>query len=219
MTHRIAVFLPNWIGDAVMAIPTIRALRSYYGPAAHIVGIMKPTIADVFDATPWLNEVWLYSPGEGKWIHRSPALLGRFLRDPFDVSVHLTNDFLSVLLSRLGGTSSCAGYRRRLRGCMLSTGLDAARAGRRFVPVSALDYYLQIAYALGCPTQSPATELGSNERDEAAADRAWQNFGLTPDDPVVIVNSSGAFGSAKSWPEDSCASLAVRIAERVDHAV
>ena len=44
--NRIAVFLPNWIGDVVMATPALRAMRDQF-PSAEIVGIMRPYVADV----------------------------------------------------------------------------------------------------------------------------------------------------------------------------
>jgi len=58
---RIAVFCPNWIGDAVMATPALRALRRRY-EGDHITGIMKPTVADTLENGPWFDEVLLFDP-------------------------------------------------------------------------------------------------------------------------------------------------------------
>jgi len=58
---RIAVFCPNWIGDAVMATPALRALRRRY-QGDHITGIMKPTVADTLENGPWFDEVLLFDP-------------------------------------------------------------------------------------------------------------------------------------------------------------
>ena len=41
----IGIFLPNWIGDAVMATPTLKALRQHYCDSARLVGIMRPAVA------------------------------------------------------------------------------------------------------------------------------------------------------------------------------
>jgi heptosyltransferase-2 len=40
----LAVFLPNWIGDAVMATPALRALRQHFH-AARLIGVVKPYVA------------------------------------------------------------------------------------------------------------------------------------------------------------------------------
>ena len=54
-TMKIGVVLPNWIGDVVMATPTLRALRQHFGTEAEIVGIMRPYVSQVLDGTDWLN--------------------------------------------------------------------------------------------------------------------------------------------------------------------
>ena len=53
---RIAIFLPNWIGDVVMATPAIRALRGPH-PDARIVGILKPYVRGVIDGAPWFDDL------------------------------------------------------------------------------------------------------------------------------------------------------------------
>jgi heptosyltransferase-2 len=217
--RRIAVFVPNWVGDATMATPTLRALRRHYGSDAEIVGIMKPTIAEVLQGTDWLNEVWHYDRQSSDARLRPRALLSRLRRKQFDVSVHLTNDFLSALLVTLGGVRERVGYDRYRRGWLLTLALQPARNGQMFTPIPALDYYLQIAYAIGCPEESPRMELAVSPEDEQSAERIWRSFGLEPDAPVVLLNSSGAYGAAKLWPDDYFGALAARIASQLDYPV
>ncbi len=63
---RLGVFLPNWVGDVVMATPTLRALRKLVGTNGQIVGIMRPYVAEVLAGTTWLDEQILYEKS-GKW--------------------------------------------------------------------------------------------------------------------------------------------------------
>ena len=44
---RLGIFLPNWIGDVVMATPALRALRKHFGAEACFVGVMRPYVAEV----------------------------------------------------------------------------------------------------------------------------------------------------------------------------
>jgi heptosyltransferase-2 len=216
MIRKIAVFVPNWVGDAVMATPTLRALHRRFGRDAEIVGIMNPTIAEVLRGSEWLTDVWHYDQQSPDARLRPRALFSRLRRERFDLSVHLTNDFLSAALARLAGVRERAGYARYRRGWLLTRALPPPRDGRAFRPVSALDYYLEIAYALGCPQESPTMDLVVSPEDEEAADRAWRTFGLSPEDPVVVLNSSGAYGSAKLWPDEYFGALAARIARQRD---
>src|SRR5207302_957389 len=54
----IAVFLPNWIGDAVMATPALRALRNHFR-TARFVGVLKPYVAGVLEGGDWFDELLL----------------------------------------------------------------------------------------------------------------------------------------------------------------
>ena len=59
---KVAVFLPNWIGDVVMATPTLRSLRKHFGPRATIIGIQRPYVQDVLGDTKWLDDVIEFDP-------------------------------------------------------------------------------------------------------------------------------------------------------------
>src|SRR5436309_5985340 len=56
----LGVFLPNWVGDVVMATPAIRALRMLVGDGGRLVGIMRPYVAEVLAGTRWLDQKIIY---------------------------------------------------------------------------------------------------------------------------------------------------------------
>ena len=62
---KLGIFLPNWLGDLVMATPALRAIRRHFGPQAHIVGIMRPKLAGLLAGTELARRaVVLRSAGE-----------------------------------------------------------------------------------------------------------------------------------------------------------
>ena len=180
---------------------------------------MKPTIAEVLRGSESLSEVWHYDRQSSDPRHRPPALLRKLGRGKFDLSVHLTNDFLSALMARIAGVRERVGYARYRRGWLLTNALQPARDGQKFLPVSALDYYLEIAYALGCPEESPRMDLAVSPEDDESADRAWRSLGLETNAPAILLNSSGAYGAAKLWPDEYFGSLAARIATQLETPV
>lgn len=215
----VGVFLPNWIGDAVMATPTLRALRRHFGTDATFVGIMKPAIADVLEGTTWLDEVWLYDrdavdPSIGSW-----AVTRRMYAFRFDLIVLLPNTFHQALMAWLGRARERVGYARYKRGLLLTLRLYPPGSDGRLMPYSTLDYYLRLAYALGCPEESPRMELATTIQDEMAADRTWHDLGLPETGRVIAFNSSGAFGGAKLWPDAYFSELARRVVSELDHHV
>src|SRR5438270_334885 len=66
---RVALFLPNWVGDVVMATPAVRAVRAHF-PAAGLVAVCKPYVADVTAGSPWFRDVILFDrhgPGDRRF--------------------------------------------------------------------------------------------------------------------------------------------------------
>jgi heptosyltransferase-2 len=216
---KIGVFLPNWIGDTVMATPTLRALRRHYGPDARLIGVMRPYLADVLAGTHWLDEHIFFNPRSADRSQRSWSLARQLRARRLDKLVLLTNSFRSGLIGLASGARERVGYVRYGRGLTLTTRLHAPRAGRQWMPTPAIDSYLQLAYALGCPTESPRLELETLPADEEAADALWRKLQLPAGDEVVVLNSGGAFGAAKHWPAEYFAELARRIATQDKLAV
>jgi lipopolysaccharide heptosyltransferase II len=208
---KIGVFIPNWIGDAAMCTPALRALRGKFADD-RLVGIMRPYVADVLAGTPWLDEQILFDQRSKDSAQRAWSVLGQMRKARFDTIVLLTNSFRTALLAWASGAPVRAGFVRYGRGLFLTHKLYCPRVGRRRLPMPVVDDYLHLTYALGCERESQRLELATLPADEAAADRVWEKWNLPPGDQVVVLNSSGAYGSAKLWPTEYFAQLARRIA-------
>src|SRR5437588_3870315 len=81
----IAVFLPNWIGDAVMATPALRALRQHFA-GARLVGVLRPYISGVLEGCPWLDGRLLLDR-KGPWSRRGLAVAARLRALRVDLAV------------------------------------------------------------------------------------------------------------------------------------
>ena len=211
----IALFLPNWLGDLVMATPAIRAISRHFGRNARLVGIIRPYLADVLQGTGWLDEQWLFDPRAKAPALRCGTLVRRLRRDRIDLAVLLTNSLRSAAVAWLGGARERIGYVCRGRGPLLSGRLYP----RREVDLPMVDTYLALAEAVGCPPQSRQLELATTAQDERSADAVFANLGLQNNSPPILLNSSGAYGSAKLWPAEYFGELARRIVDVLDRDV
>jgi heptosyltransferase-2 len=211
---RLGIFIPNWIGDAAMCTPTLRALREHYGPDAHLVGVMRPYVADVLAGNPWLNDQILFNQRSSRADERTRAVIRALRQQRLDAVALLTNSFRTAAIARLSGAPIRAGYVRYYRGPLLTHKVHAPREGLRRLPFPEIDAYLKVAYALGCPPQSPRLELSTLPADEATADAVWQKWNLPSGQQVAILNSSGAYGAAKLWPSEFFARLAQQFVAR-----
>jgi len=215
----VAIFLPNWIGDVVMATPALRALRRHFGSDARFIGLGRPYVADVLTGTSFLDELWAYDRHSSDRDIRGWHVATRLRRQHADLAVLLPNTWHSAAVAWLARIPARAGYARYRRGPLLTVKLQPPRARNRYLPVSAVEYYLEIAYRLGAPAESWALDLATTPDDERMADEAWSRLGLREPERVVTFNSSGAFGAAKLWPDEYFAALAGRVASVNDRDV
>ncbi len=213
---KIGVFLPNWIGDVVMATPTLRALREHFGETAHITGIMRPYVAEVLQGTTWLNDVILFDRHAKDKQLRTWRVLPKLRAHDFDKMLLLPNSLSSGLIAWLSGAHERIGYARYGRGPLLTTKLSPPKSDGKFEPISALDYYLQLARTMGCKIVGHHLELGTTEADEQAATKTLRKIGITGHRPLVLLNNSGAFGRSKLWPNEYFAILARRTADELN---
>ena len=216
---KVAVFLPNLIGDMVMATPTLRALRKFFGPAAQLSGIARRPVPDLLAGTNWLDEIILYD-AKGKSGLTSWQLIRRMRDEDFDLALLCTNSLRTGLLAWAGGARQRVGYACYGRGPLLTRRLEYPRhsqAQARVVAYPMVDYYLQLAYAVGCPQETRRLELAVTDSEQQQAHQVWQQLGLRSQ--VSVFNCSGGYGAAKLWPTEHFAQLARRTAQELDQDV
>jgi heptosyltransferase-2 len=210
---KIAVFLPNWIGDAVMATPALRALREHFSEA-RLIGVLKPYVAHVLEGSPWLDRVQ-FLDSRGPWETRWHAVARQLRREQADLAVLFPNSFRSALVAWMGGCRRRIGYVRYARGPLLTDRLQPLRDDRgAFLPSPVIEAYNRIVAHAGCPQLSYRMELFTTTRDEEAAELVWNQAGFAGYPEVICLNPGAAFGSAKYWPIDHFATLAKDLIDR-----
>ena len=223
---KFAIFLPNWIGDVVMATPTLRAVRDQF-PSDEIVGVMRPYVADVLAGTGLLNRTLFYNPRGKDHSQRDWSLAQKLRSERFDTVLLLPNSLRTGLLAWLSGAKRRVGFARDFRGWLLT---DRVIPKSKSTPHPVMDEYLRLAEQLGCRVPSRKTELAVLPEDQAklddfwsgrwtVADGAWQEISRFQRFSYVCLNTGGAFGAAKNWPKSYFAELAGRIARELNRSV
>jgi heptosyltransferase-2 len=210
---KLAIFLPNWIGDVVMATPAFRALREQY-PRVEIVGVCKPYVSDVVAGSPWFDRMVFLDRG-GPWSRRWPSVAWRLRRERFDKAVLFPNSFRSGLVATLAGAKRIIGFNRYARGWILTDRLEPVRdAAGRLTPAPIVDDYNRLAQAAGAPALGHRLELFTTLDDEVAADKVDAALGIDRSRETICLNPGAAFGAAKYWPAESFALLAQELVDR-----
>ena len=206
---RIAVFLPNWIGDAVMATPAIAALAKHY-PAAELINVCTPYVADTLSASPWFQHRVLLQKRTPlhHWIPKATQEL-RVLKP--DAAVLLPNSFTPALIARLAGARTVVGFARYYRDGLLTHRLYPHRsATSKPKPSPVLLDYNRLVRLLGVPDPGHTMQLHVTAESRERADALLNRF--PPGGRLIGLNPGGAFGSSKHWADDRFAELAHRCA-------
>jgi heptosyltransferase-2 len=214
---KLAVFLPNWVGDVVMATPALRALREHY-PDATILGIMRPYVADVVAGTHFFDETHL---------DQSRGRLGRLYRltkvlraERIDLALLFTNSFRTALTAWLGKCQRRVGYARDGRAWLLTDRLIPVKdAQGKYQPSPVVDAYNLLAMKVGTPAPGYQIRLATTLADETAAEVVWRKFDLSIHRPIILLNPGAAYGSAKQWPAHHFSRLARLLVDRMDAQV
>lgn len=211
---RLGVFLPNWVGDVVMATPALRAMRRFVGDDGQLVGIMRPYVAEVLTGTSLLHHQITYNKPTNRLAVASREVYRSLRAAKLDRVVLLTNSLRTAWMAWRSGARERYGYlgQGQLRSWLLTDCLapPLAADGR---PMATIDAYRRLAEAAGCGPTPPRLELATSNADEAAADAVWKRLRLPPGERVIVLNSGSAYGAAKQWPSEYFAELARRIVD------
>jgi heptosyltransferase-2 len=209
--EHILVRATNWVGDAVMSLPALRALRERY-PQAHIAILAKPWVGDLYGREPFCNELIPFTARSlaEKWQAAKQLATRRF-----DVAILLQNAFEAAAIAFAARIPERIGYARDGRSFLLTRAVPVPTEVRheRF-------YYLELLHRAGILDHVPECEairLDGAAAARAAGQRRFAKLGFGPE--VVGVSPGAAYGGAKRWLPERFAAAASQVARELGASV
>ena len=207
---KIAVRVPNWIGDAVLSLPALSALKAS-GPGVEVWVVARDWVKDLFaSGTPADGVISLPSDSSLAGVREAAR---RLKAERCDAGLLLTNSFCSALPFALARIPERWGYARDGRGLLLTrrVRLDEAAA-----PVHQAEYYLRLVRGLGFETPPSPLRIALTAAERKAGLAVLEEAGIKPDKrkPVVLINPGASYGPAKRWPATRFARLASLLQEK-----
>jgi lipopolysaccharide heptosyltransferase II len=204
--QRLVILAPNWLGDAVMALPAIADVRRGLS-AAHITIAARAAVAPLFQLVPDVNETIVLSGRASMsridtWASIGDELSGR----GFDAALLLPNSMHAALLASRAGIPERWGYGGAVRRRWLTRSIPRVDGGHQ------ADYYRRLVAALGFPNGPREPRLAVSEAARSAADRLLADAGWDGSAPLVALAPGAAYGGAKRWPPERFAALAATLA-------
>lgn len=208
------VRVPNWIGDAVMSLPALEALRRRY-PGAEIVLVAKPWVSELFSGYPAVDRLIVY---DSEGAHRGASGFWKLVRglrsEHFDAAILFQNAFHAAWMAWLAGIRSRVGYARDGRGMLLT---EAVEVPARAAYGHHAYYYLQLLFRAGLISKpEPLEPMDKVRLAVEKAEKAWarkhiESLGLHGPRLLVGLSPGASFGPAKRWPVEQYADLADRL--------
>jgi heptosyltransferase-2 len=206
---RFVVFAPNWLGDAVMALPAIAHVRRA-APDASLTIAARPGVAPLFSLVPGIDDV--VELGKRGRESFSWSAREKDSRPLFDTAILLPNSFHVALTAWRAKVPRRWGYRTDWRRPLLTCAIDPP-AGMHQV-----DYYQHLVRALGLLDPSPflpvqqQPRIAISEELRAVGVNELKGAGWDGTRPLVALAPGAAAGGAKRWPPASFAGLARALA-------
>ncbi|MBI4843334.1 MAG: lipopolysaccharide heptosyltransferase II [Nitrospirae bacterium] len=212
---RILIRGVNWIGDAVLTLPAVKAVRRAF-PEARISLLVKPWVADIFKECRDIDEIILYEKRHESIGGR--LKLARELRQKkFGKAILLQNAFDAAIIAWLAGIPERIGYARDGRSILLT---EAVPFNENIFKKHHLRYYLDLLNEAGIdtPFTHPYIYLTDEERQWA---RSLINSSplQIQNSPIIGINPGAAYGSAKRWMPERFAEVIRKIVDELNGRV
>ena len=214
---KILVRATNWVGDAVMSIPALRAIRTRW-PNAEIAILARPWVADLYRGQGYADRIIVYnnkSEHKGFW---GKERLAQTLRlEKFDVAVLFQNAFDAAWIAWRAGIRERIGYARDGRSSLLTRAIPVPAKGE--TPAHEVYDHLELLRRAGWLERLPRV-------DEISIDVAYEDrqkalerllaAGIRKNALRIAFASGAAYGSAKCWKPERYAMLADRLIGEFD---
>ncbi|MGB2670022.1 MAG: glycosyltransferase family 9 protein, partial [Candidatus Acidiferrum sp.] len=200
---KILIRATNWVGDAIMALPALRVVRSRF-PDAQITILARPYVAAIYKNQRVCDNMM--------FLDDKSDLVNELRAQEFDAALLLQNAFHAAWLAWRAEIPERIGYARDGRSLLLTKAVPVPHVGE--IPAHEQYYCLELLRRAGwldtLPNES-FIELHVPEEDRHRAAEFLLSSGTNPANLRVAIGAGASYGSAKCWPPDRFAELANRL--------
>ncbi|EGB15767.1 lipopolysaccharide heptosyltransferase II [Pseudodesulfovibrio mercurii] len=209
---KIGVWQTAFLGDAVLTLPLLRALKDRF-PDADIHFFVRAGVESVFAGQPEIAQVRPFAKrGAEKSLNAAVRLGWALGREGFDLWISAHTSLRSALVAGATGIGRRIGYDRPWYNRLAYT--DAV--SRRFDELAEIERLMELARPLGITGPAPKARLVLPEKARLAADGFWETFGF--DRPVLGIHP-GSTWPTKCWPVEYFSEIVRRAVDAGAHVL
>jgi heptosyltransferase-2 len=200
---KILIRATNWVGDAIMTLPALRAVRTRF-PDSEITILARPYVAAIYKDQEICDNTM--------FVENTRDIVGELRARKFDVALLLQNAFEAAWIAWRAGIPERIGYARDGRSLLLTKAVAVPKPGE--IPAHEQYYYLELLRRVGWLESSPSEsfiKLNVPEENRQRAAEFLISTGVKSGSMRIAIGAGASYGSAKCWPPDRFAELANRL--------
>ena len=201
--QKILIIKLRYIGDVLLATPTLRAIKAAWSDVRVTVMVNRGT-EDVLSGNPDLDEIVVLDKGSlaAQW-----RLIAGLRRRRFDAVIDLTDGDRSAFLSWISGAPVRIGFNdeQRWRGRCYTEVVQSMPGARHRI-----DRDLEVLKPMGIQAGSKDPQLWLTPEEENSADHLLDQLCVQRSQSIVLLQP-GARYWFKAWPPERFAELADRL--------
>jgi len=192
--NHILLWMPNWLGDVILALPAIQGLRAKY-PDARITAVVRQPANEILSLHPAFDSVIKIPFAKSAGLMRQISFARGLRKYQFDLAIVFPNSFRSALLACITDALVRVGYDTDNRSLFLT---DPLGIRNDIKDGHGIDYYCNLVSPLGVENpEKKLTPLGFPEGDKPG-EKIFSRLGIGADDLVISV-APGASKPEKRW--------------------
>ncbi len=189
MSRKILVRCPNWLGDIIMAIPAIRALKQIF-PKYEIWGYARKEYVNILKRVDAINDVIAFQ--KKSILHEIKASVPVIKKLQFDKAFILPNSWTSALIPFLAKVPERYGYNVRGRKWFFTKAIPLPKNIKKMHHVY---YYLGIVNGFFNSNYDDKPYLNVTEKEVASFREKYNLIGAD----LCCFVPGAAYGPAKCW--------------------
>ena len=209
---KILIRATNWVGDAIMALPALRAVRLRF-PEAKTTILARPYVAAIYKHQQVCDSMMFVDDQNDI----KNDVMNELRAQKFEVALLLQNAFEAAWLAWRAAIPERIGYARDGRSLLLTKAVPVPKPGE--IPRHEQYYYLELLRRAGwldsLPNESFIRLNVPGENRQSAAGFLL-SAGARQNKLRIAIGAGASYGSAKCWPPDRFAELANRLQAQSD---
>lgn len=212
MEQRIIIRNVNWLGDAVMGLPTLEAIRRGY-PEAHISLLLKESLSSLFEGHRVVDELILLPKHTSSLLFPFSAFQKGLKKKAFDLTIILPNSFKSALIFYAARIDERVGYATACRSFLLSRAINLRKST---LTKHQVYYYTDLLNSLNLDLIHVKPRILLSDQEKNHGKNLLLSYGIDTKGKGILFgfNPGSSYGPAKCWVPERYAQLAMQLKKK-----